>query len=82
MIGAPRLVRRYGTAAAVNDLSFTIHPGLVTGFPGPNGAGQTTTMRLILGLGFPPGGVTLFIAALRYLESWSFAAPLVKTALL
>lgn len=81
MIEAPGLVKRYGTAAAVNDLSFTIHPGLVTGFPGPNRAGQTT-MRLILGPDFPPGGVTLFIAALRYLESWSFGAPLVKTALL
>jgi ABC-2 type transport system ATP-binding protein len=50
MIEARGLVKRYGTTAAVNDLSFEIRPGLVTGFLGPNGAGKTTTMRLILGL--------------------------------
>jgi ABC-2 type transport system ATP-binding protein len=48
MIEARGLVKRYGSTAAVNDLSFTIRPGLVTGFLGPNGAGKTTTMRLIL----------------------------------
>jgi ABC-2 type transport system ATP-binding protein len=48
MIEARGLVKRYGSTAAVNDLSFTIRPGLVTGFLGPNGVGQTTTMRLIL----------------------------------
>jgi ABC-2 type transport system ATP-binding protein len=42
------LVKRYGATAAVNDLNFTIRPGRVTGFLGPNGAGQTTTMRQIL----------------------------------
>jgi ABC-2 type transport system ATP-binding protein len=53
MIEARRLVKRYGSTAAVNDLTFTIRPGLVTGFLGPNGAGKTTTMRLILGLDYP-----------------------------
>jgi ABC-2 type transport system ATP-binding protein len=48
MIQARGLVKRYGSTVAVNDLSFTIRPGLVTGFLGPNRAGQTTTMRLIL----------------------------------
>jgi len=56
MIEARGLVKRYGTTAAVNDLSFTIRPGLVTGFLGPNGAGKTTTMRLILGLDYPSAG--------------------------
>ena len=56
MIEARGLVKRYGSTAAVDDLSFTIRPGLVTGFLGPNGAGKTTTMRLILGLDRPSAG--------------------------
>ena len=56
MIEARGLVKRYGSTAAVNDLSFTIRPGLVTGFLGPNGAGKTTTIRLILGLDYPSVG--------------------------
>jgi ABC-2 type transport system ATP-binding protein len=56
MIQARGLVKRYGSTAAVNDLSFAIRPGLVTGFLGPNGAGKTTTMRLILGLDRPSAG--------------------------
>ena len=56
MIEARGLVKRYGSTAAVDDLSFTIRPGLVTGFLGPNGAGKTTTMRLILGLDYPSAG--------------------------
>jgi energy-coupling factor transporter ATP-binding protein EcfA2 len=56
MIEARGLVKRYGAAAAVNDLWVTIRPGLVTGFLGPNGPGKTTTMRLILGLDYPSAG--------------------------
>ena len=56
MIEARGLVKRYGDTTAVDDLSFTIRPGLVTGFLGPNGAGKTTTMRLILGLDYPSAG--------------------------
>ena len=56
MIEARGLVKRYGSTAAVNDLTFTIRPGLVTGFLGPNGAGKTTTIRLILGLDHPSAG--------------------------
>ncbi|HEX6526345.1 MAG TPA: ATP-binding cassette domain-containing protein [Streptosporangiaceae bacterium] len=56
MIEARGLTKRYGSTAAVNDLSFTIRPGVVTGFLGPNGAGKTTTMRLILGLDRPSAG--------------------------
>jgi ABC-2 type transport system ATP-binding protein len=56
MIEARGLDKRYGATAAVTDLSFTVRPGLVTGFLGPNGAGKTTTMRLILGLERPSAG--------------------------
>jgi ABC-2 type transport system ATP-binding protein len=55
MIEARNLVKRYGSAMAVNDLSFSIRPSLVTGFLGPNGAGKTT-MRMILGLDAPTQG--------------------------
>jgi ABC-2 type transport system ATP-binding protein len=56
MIEARGLIKRYGSALAVDGLSFTIRPGMVTGFLGPNGAGKTTTMRLILGLDHPTAG--------------------------
>ena len=56
MIEARGLVKRYGSTMAVNDLSFSIQPGLVTGFLGPNGAAKTTTMRMILGLDAPTQG--------------------------
>jgi ABC-2 type transport system ATP-binding protein len=56
MIETRGLTKRYGSTVAVNDLSFTVRPGVVTGFLGPNGAGKTTTMRLILGLDYPTAG--------------------------
>lgn len=57
-IEARNLTKRYGTTTAVDDLSFTVQPGMVTGFLGPNGAGKTTTMRMILGLDAPTRGTT------------------------
>jgi ABC-2 type transport system ATP-binding protein len=56
MIEAQGLTKRYQSTVAVNDLSFTVRPGVVTGFLGPNGAGKTTTMRMILGLDYPASG--------------------------
>ena len=56
MIAAQHLTKRYGDKIAVNDLSFTVQPGVVTGFLGPNGAGKSTTMRMILGLDAPTKG--------------------------
>jgi ABC-2 type transport system ATP-binding protein len=56
MIEAHGLTKRYGDKVAVDDLSFTVRPGVVTGFLGPNGAGKSTTMRLILGLDAPTSG--------------------------
>jgi ABC-2 type transport system ATP-binding protein len=55
-IEARSLSKRFGSALAVDDLSFTVEPGRVTGFLGPNGAGKTTTMRMILGLDRPSAG--------------------------
>ena len=56
MIEAVGLTKAYGDKVAVHDLSFTVRPGVVTGFLGPNGAGKSTTMRLILGLDAPTSG--------------------------
>ena len=50
MIEAHALTKRYGPITAVDQLSFDVRPGVVTGFLGPNGSGKSTTMRLILGL--------------------------------
>ncbi|MEU6490894.1 ATP-binding cassette domain-containing protein [Streptomyces sp. NPDC046984] len=56
MIEAHSLTKRYGGHTAVDDLSFTVRPGVVTGFLGPNGAGKSTTMRMLLGLDTPTSG--------------------------
>jgi len=56
MIEVTNLTKAYGETLAVDDLSFTVRPGLVTGFLGPNGAGKSTTMRMILGLDAPTSG--------------------------
>jgi ABC-2 type transport system ATP-binding protein len=59
MIEVTELTKRYGEHTAVDNLSFTVQPGIVTGFLGPNGAGKSTTMRMILGLGRPSAGHVL-----------------------
>jgi len=56
MIEVRGLTKRYGAKVAVDNLTFGIEPGKVTGFLGPNGAGKTTTMRCILGLDYPNEG--------------------------
>ena len=56
MIEARDLTKDYGEKRAVDGLSFTVQPGIVTGFLGPNGSGKSTTMRLILGLDAPTRG--------------------------
>ncbi|MEU1164071.1 ABC transporter ATP-binding protein [Streptomyces sp. NPDC005921] len=50
------LTKEYGGRRAVDHLTFTVHPGRVTGFLGPNGAGKSTTLRLVLGLDRPTSG--------------------------
>jgi ABC-2 type transport system ATP-binding protein len=72
MIEARGLTKQYGDKLAVDDLTFTVRPGVVTGFLGPNGAGKSTTMRLILGLDAPTRG-TVTVNGRPYREH---AAPL------
>ncbi|MGO1050170.1 ABC transporter ATP-binding protein [Crossiella sp. CA198] len=59
MIEVTDLVKRYGETTAVDRLSFTVRPGVVTGFLGPNGAGKSTTMRMIVGLDTPTAGAAM-----------------------
>ena len=56
MIEVSNLTKRFADVTAVDDISFTVQPGKVTGFLGPNGAGKTTTMRAIAGLDRPSAG--------------------------
>ncbi|MGW6153750.1 ABC transporter ATP-binding protein [Streptomyces sp. NPDC055144] len=56
MIELEGLTKHYGEKLAVNNLTFTVRPGIVTGFLGPNGAGKSTTMRMMLGLDNPSAG--------------------------
>jgi ABC-2 type transport system ATP-binding protein len=56
MITARGLTKCYGRTAAVQDLTFTVRPGVVTGFLGPNGAGKSTTLRMLIGLDRPDAG--------------------------
>jgi gliding motility-associated transport system ATP-binding protein len=60
VISVQRLVKRYGKALAVDDLSFEVGKGEVVGFLGPNGAGKSTTLRILSGfLGMTSGKVTV-----------------------
>jgi ABC-2 type transport system ATP-binding protein len=55
-----RLTKRYGDVLAVDNLTFDLEPGTVTGFVGANGAGKSTTLRMLLGLTRPTSGRALF----------------------
>jgi ABC-2 type transport system ATP-binding protein len=72
MIEVERVTKRYGDKLAVEDLTFTVEPGIVTAFLGPNGAGKSTTMRMIVGLDAPTAG-SIAVNGRAYR---SFAAPL------
>jgi len=65
MITSQNLTKRYGEKTVVDDLTFTVRPGVVTGFLGPNGAGKSTTMRMLVGLDRPSGG-EITIGGRRY----------------
>jgi ABC-2 type transport system ATP-binding protein len=67
MIVAKGLTKRYRSTLAVDNLSFEVTPGVVTGFLGPNGSGKSTTMRMIMGLDNPTSGTTL-VNGRRYNE--------------
>jgi ABC-2 type transport system ATP-binding protein len=78
MIEAHNLTKVYGDKTAVNDLSFTVRPGIVTGFLGPNGAGKSTTMRMIVGLDSPTSG-SVTVNGRRYADH---SAPLHEVGVL
>jgi len=61
------LTKRFGPVLAVNDVSFSVSPGKVTGFLGPNGSGKTTTLRMLLGLVTPSSG-TATIGGQKYTD--------------
>jgi ABC-2 type transport system ATP-binding protein len=61
------LSKRFGAVQAVDGLTFSVEPGAVTGFLGPNGSGKTTTLRMILGLVAPTAGEAR-INGLRFAE--------------
>jgi ABC-2 type transport system ATP-binding protein len=67
VIEVERLTKRFGSTLAVDDLSFSVAPGTITGFLGPNGAGKSTTMRAVLGLVLPTSGNTTVLGR-RYRE--------------
>lgn len=67
MIEAHNLTKRYGDKVAVDAATFTIRPGVVTGFLGPNGSGKSTTMRMIVGLDRPTAG-EVTVNGRRYAE--------------
>ncbi|AEI12234.1 ABC transporter ATP-binding protein [Cellulomonas gilvus] len=68
LLQAHSLVKRYGRVTAVDGLSFTVRPGVVTGFLGPNGAGKSTTLRMFLGLDRPTSGAAT-VGGLRLAET-------------
>lgn len=60
MIEVKNLVKSYGGAPVVNDLSFTVESGQIYGFLGPNGAGKSTTMNILTGyIGMTSGQITV-----------------------
>jgi ABC-2 type transport system ATP-binding protein len=67
MIAARSLTKHFANTLAVNDLSFDVPPGVVTGFLGPNGSGKSTTMRMIMGIDTPTSGSAL-VNGKRYVD--------------
>ncbi|MEU4603988.1 ATP-binding cassette domain-containing protein [Kribbella sp. NPDC023972] len=66
-IAVHSLTKRYGRVTAVDDLTFTLEPGRVTGFVGRNGAGKSTTLRILLGLTTATSGIAT-VGGRRYAE--------------
>ncbi|MCZ7529642.1 MAG: ATP-binding cassette domain-containing protein [Acidimicrobiia bacterium] len=65
VLAVDHLTKRYGSNTVVDDLSFRVEPGRVTGFLGPNGSGKSTTMKMLLGLAAAESG-TATIGGQRY----------------
>jgi len=60
MLIVNKLVKRFNTTLAVDNISFTVRPGKIFGLLGPNGAGKTTTIRTILNIIKPTSGEIIF----------------------
>jgi ABC-2 type transport system ATP-binding protein len=60
MLEAHHLVKRFHGSAVVDDVSFVLRPGEITGYLGPNGSGKTTTVRMLTGLIEPTSGSVTF----------------------
>jgi ABC-2 type transport system ATP-binding protein len=67
MITVDSLTKKYGAFTALDDVSFTARPGRVTGFLGANGAGKSTSMRVLVGL-TPPNTGTATIGGRRFVD--------------
>src|SRR6476469_2695144 len=82
-IAIDQLVKRYKGVAAVDDISFRIAPGSITGLLGGNGAGKTTTIAMIMGLVTPTAGTVSVLGAdmprerYRVLHRMNFESPYV-----
>lgn len=61
MIQAAHISKRFGTVAAVDDLSLSVSPGVCFGLLGPNGAGKTTLIEILEGILTPTGGELLYM---------------------
>ena len=61
------LTKVFGGTRAVDEVTFEVEPGVVTGFLGPNGAGKSTTLRTILGLVAPTSGEAIILGK-RYAD--------------
>jgi len=59
------VTKRYGDEIVLDDLSFVVEPGRITGFLGPNGSGKSTTMKVLLDLASADGGAAT-IGSRRY----------------
>ena len=60
MLEVQQIARVYGSFPAVSELSFTLRPGEICGYLGPNGSGKTTTLKMLTGLLKPTRGHILF----------------------
>jgi len=63
MIEVLRLTKKYKSLVAIDDVSFSVKPGTITGFVGPNGAGKSTTLRCIVGLTTPTSGAATVLGS-------------------
>ncbi|MBK7058120.1 MAG: ATP-binding cassette domain-containing protein [Leptospiraceae bacterium] len=67
MLRVENLTRKFQNKVAVNNISFSVKPGVITGLLGPNGAGKTTTMRLLTGYLEPSSG-SIYYGTHAFLE--------------